>query len=101
VTDLEVRRPKFDVSGDVPWEWNPENSQFSFFMNATSMIAICFEQMIVAAVQEARPLLTDPGSGRGDGLPAAGGAAFQHPPQASDRIDQAVSRTAAHLRRRK
>lgn len=60
MTTLEVRRPKFDFTGDVPWEWNPQNPQFSFFMNATSMIAICFEQMIVAAVQEAKPLLTDP-----------------------------------------
>jgi predicted metal-dependent hydrolase len=60
MTALEVRRPKFDFSGDVPWEWNPDNPQFSFFMNATSIIAICFEQMIVAAVQEAKPLLTDP-----------------------------------------
>lgn len=60
MTALEVRRPKFDFTGDVPWEWNPANPQFSFFMNATSIIAICFEQMIVAAVQEAKPLLADP-----------------------------------------
>lgn len=60
MTALEVRRPKFDFTGDVPWEWNPANPQFSFFMNATSMIAICFEQMIVAAVQEAKPLIADP-----------------------------------------
>jgi predicted metal-dependent hydrolase len=59
MTALEVRRPKFDFTGDVPWEWNPDNPQFSFFMNATSIIAICFEQMIVAAVQEAKPLITD------------------------------------------
>jgi predicted metal-dependent hydrolase len=60
VTDLEVRRPKFDFTGDVSWEWNPQNPAFSFFMNATSIIAICFEQMIVAAVQEAKSLITDP-----------------------------------------
>ena len=60
MTALEVRRPKFDFTGEVPWEWNPDNPQFSFFMNATSIIAICFEQMIVAAVQEAKPLITDP-----------------------------------------
>ena len=30
---------------------------FSFLMNATSIIAIGFEQMIVAAVQEAKPLI--------------------------------------------
>ena len=59
MTDLEVRRPKFDFTKDVPWEWNPHNPAFSFFMNATSIIAICFEQMIVAAVQEAKPLITD------------------------------------------
>ena len=35
MTTLEVRRPKFDFTGDVPWEWNPANPQFSFFMNAT------------------------------------------------------------------
>src|ERR1700682_2889066 len=60
MTTLEVRRPKFDFTGDVPWEWNPANPQFSFFMNATSIIAICFEKMIVARVQEAKPLSTDP-----------------------------------------
>lgn len=58
--DLEVRRPRFDFSGDVPWRWNPQSPAFSFFMNATSIIAICFEQMIVAAVTEAKPLITDP-----------------------------------------
>ncbi|GLE54408.1 metal-dependent hydrolase [Mycobacterium montefiorense] len=59
MTDLEVRRPKFDFTGDVPWVWHPQNPAFSFFMNATSIIAICFEQMIVAAVQEAKPLMAD------------------------------------------
>jgi predicted metal-dependent hydrolase len=60
MTKLEVRRPKFSFPEDVPWEWNPHNPAFSFLMNATSIIAICFEQMIVAAVQEATPLITDP-----------------------------------------
>jgi predicted metal-dependent hydrolase len=60
VTELQVRRPKFDFTDDVPWAWHPQNPAFSFFMNATSIIAICFEQMIVAAVQEAKPLMSDP-----------------------------------------
>jgi predicted metal-dependent hydrolase len=60
VTDLELRRPRFDFTDDVPWNWNPENPAFSFAMNATSIIAIGFEQMIVAAVQEAKPLIVDP-----------------------------------------
>lgn len=60
MTSLQVRRPKFDFTEQVPWAWHPTNPQFSLFMNATSIIAICFEQMIVAAVQEAKPLITDP-----------------------------------------
>src|ERR1700753_1834475 len=60
MAELEVRRPKFDFAEDVAWEWNPENAAFSFFMNAPSIIAIGFEQMIVAAVQEAKPLIRDP-----------------------------------------
>jgi len=60
VTELQVRRPKFDFSDDVPFVWNPANPAFSFQMNATSMIAIGFEQMLVAAVQEAKPLMVDP-----------------------------------------
>ncbi len=60
MTKLHVRRPKFDFADDVPWIWHPQNPAFSFLMNATSIIAICFEQMIVAAVQEAKPRLTDP-----------------------------------------
>jgi predicted metal-dependent hydrolase len=59
MTDLGVRRPKFDFTDAVPWNWNPANPAFSLSMNATSMIAICFEQLLVAAVQEAKPLITD------------------------------------------
>lgn len=60
MTNLQVRRPKFIFTEDVAWEWNPHNPSFSFAMNATSIIAICFEQMIVAAVQDAKPLIGDP-----------------------------------------
>jgi predicted metal-dependent hydrolase len=59
MTQLQVRRPKFDFGDDVQFMWNPGNPAFSFSMNATSFIAICFEQMIVAAVQQAKPLITD------------------------------------------
>lgn len=59
MTDLVVRRPKFDFTEPVPWNWHPDNPAFSLSMNATSMIAICFEQLLVAAVQEAKPLITD------------------------------------------
>lgn len=60
MVDLVVRRPKFDFAAPVPWNWNPANPAFSLIMNATSMLAVAFEQMIVAAVTEAKPLITDP-----------------------------------------
>ena len=59
MTDLEVRRPKFDFTEPVPWNWHPDNPAVSLSMNATSMMAICFEQLLVAAVQEAKPLIAD------------------------------------------
>jgi predicted metal-dependent hydrolase len=61
MTHLQVRRPRFDFTDDVPFVWNPQNPAFSFNMNATSLIIIGFEQLIVSAVQEAKPLITDPG----------------------------------------
>lgn len=61
MTDLEVRRIRFDFDSDqVPFLWSPENPAFSFRINAISIIAICFEKMIVAAVREAMPLITEP-----------------------------------------
>lgn len=60
MTKLEVRRPRFDFTEDVPFVWNPDRPAFSFAMNATSILAIGFEQMIVAAVREAMPRIGDP-----------------------------------------
>ena len=57
MTDLEVRRPRFDFTGEIPWQWNPQSPAFSFFMNATSINAICFER-------------------DGESRPAVAGAAF-------------------------
>jgi len=59
MTHLQVRRPRFDFTEHVPFVWNPQNPAFSFSMNATSLIIIGFEQLIVSAVQEAKPLITD------------------------------------------
>lgn len=59
MTDLTVRRPRFDFTEDVPFVWNPDRPSFSFAMNATSILAIGFEQMIVAAVREAMPRIAD------------------------------------------
>ena len=59
MTDLEIRRIRFDLDGDVPFNWNAENPAFSTYMNMVSIMAICFEKMLVAAVREAMPLITD------------------------------------------
>ncbi|MFC8044094.1 metal-dependent hydrolase [Nocardia sp. NPDC057353] len=60
MTDLVIRRLPFDFEDDVPFDWNPQNPAFSTYMNMVSIIAICFEKMVVAAVREAMPLITDP-----------------------------------------
>ncbi|MFZ2239015.1 MAG: metal-dependent hydrolase [Gordonia amarae] len=56
---LEVRRIPFEFGDDVPFVWNPRNVAFSTFMNVVSVYAVAFEQMIVAAVREAIPLIDD------------------------------------------
>lgn len=60
MTDLQIRKIRFDFDGDVPFCWNPTNPTFSLQMNATSMIAIAFERFIVSAVTELLPTITDP-----------------------------------------
>lgn len=60
MSNLEIRKLRFDFDDDeVPFNWNPDNPAFSTYMNIVSIIAICFEKMIVAAVKEAMPLITD------------------------------------------
>jgi predicted metal-dependent hydrolase len=59
MTDLEIRRIRFDLDGDVPFNWNASNPAFSTYMNMVSIMAICFEKMLVAAVREVMPLITD------------------------------------------
>ncbi len=59
MTDLEIRKVRFDLDGDVPFLWNPANPTFSVFTNVLSIIAIVFEKFIVAATREAIPLITD------------------------------------------
>ena len=60
MTTLQVRRVTFDLDGDIPFLWNPSNPAFSIQLNAVSVIAVCFEKFIVAAVREALPQITDP-----------------------------------------
>lgn len=59
MTDLEIRRIRFDLDGEVPFNWNADNPAFSTYMNMVSIMAICFEKMLVSAVREAMPRITD------------------------------------------
>lgn len=60
MTDLQVRKMRFDFSDhDVPFCWNESNPAFSCAANALSFLAIGFEKMIVSAISEAMPLITD------------------------------------------
>ncbi|OBI40738.1 metal-dependent hydrolase [Mycobacterium colombiense] len=59
MTDLEIRRIRFDLDGEVPFNWNAHNPAFSTYMNMVSIMAICFEKMLVSAVREAMPRITD------------------------------------------
>ncbi|CAJ1505021.1 metal-dependent hydrolase [[Mycobacterium] kokjensenii] len=60
MTSLEIRRLRFDLDGDIPFIWNPDNPTFSVFTNAVSVIAVVFEKLIVATTREAIPLIDDP-----------------------------------------
>lgn len=61
MTDLLVRKIRFGFSEpDVPFVWNEDNPAFSSAANALSFLAIGFEKMIVAAIGEALPLISDP-----------------------------------------
>ena len=42
MTDLQIRRIRFDFDDAVPFNWNPANPAFSTYMNMVSIMAICF-----------------------------------------------------------
>ncbi|MEB4207732.1 metal-dependent hydrolase [Mycobacterium sp. 94-17] len=61
MTDLKVRRVRFDLAGDdIPFLWQPERPSFSVVTNYMSFLAPGFEKLIVDATREAIPLMTDP-----------------------------------------
>lgn len=61
MTDLHPRKMDFGFEdADVPFVWNPENPAWSSMSNAVSFLAIGFEKMIVKAIIQSKPLMTDP-----------------------------------------
>ncbi|MDX1887130.1 metal-dependent hydrolase [Mycolicibacterium sp. 120270] len=61
MTNLQVRRVRFDLAGDdVPFNWNPQRPAFAMQCNLITFFAPGFEKMIVDATREAIPLMRDP-----------------------------------------
>jgi len=61
MTDLQVRRVRFDFAGDdVPFHWQPQRPAFGMQCNVISFFAPGFEKFIVDATREAIPLMRNP-----------------------------------------
>lgn len=61
MTDLQVRRVRFDLAGDdVPFNWHPQRPAFAMQCNLITFFAPGFEKFIVDATREAIPLMRDP-----------------------------------------
>ncbi|CAM3391020.1 metal-dependent hydrolase [Mycobacterium intermedium] len=61
MTDLQVRRVRFDFSrDDVPFNWQPERPAFGMLCNLISLFAPGFEKFIVDGTREAIPLMRRP-----------------------------------------
>jgi predicted metal-dependent hydrolase len=53
MTDLVVRKIRWDFDATVPFMWQPANPHFGLFCNAFTFIAVPFERYIVAVVRKA------------------------------------------------
>ncbi|BBZ44053.1 metal-dependent hydrolase [Mycobacterium parmense] len=61
MTNLQVRRVRFDLGGDdVPFNWHPQRPAFAMQCNLITFFAPGFEKLIVDATREAIPLMRDP-----------------------------------------
>ena len=61
MTDLQVRRIRFDFAGaDVPFNWQPERPAFGMLCNMISFFAPGVEKFVVDATREGIPLIRDP-----------------------------------------
>ncbi len=60
MTELTVRRPKFQIDATVPFQWQPANPSFGLFGNTFTFLVIAFERYIISAIRQAIPRMTDP-----------------------------------------
>ena len=82
MSDLKVRRVRFDLAGDdIPFNWHPQRPAFAMQCNVVSFFAPGFEKLIVQSTREALPLMRDP----------------EMVDEATDYIKQEGQHTAAHL----
>lgn len=82
MSDLKVRRVKFDLAGDdIPFNWHPQRPAFAMQCNVVSFFAPGFEKLIVQSTREALPLMRDP----------------EMVDEATDYIKQEGQHKAAHL----
>ena len=60
MSDLQVRKVRFDFDGDdIPFLWQPERPSFAMQCNMVSFFAPGFERFIVQATKQAIPLMRD------------------------------------------
>ncbi|QZA09646.1 metal-dependent hydrolase [Mycolicibacter heraklionensis] len=55
MTDLVVRKIRWDFDATVPFLWQPANPNFGMFCNAFTFIAVPFERYLIKALRQAQP----------------------------------------------
>lgn len=60
MTDLVVRKIRWEFDDDVPFLWQPNNPSFSMFCNVFTFIAVPFERYIIKALRPVQDTFADP-----------------------------------------
>jgi predicted metal-dependent hydrolase len=59
MTDLVIRKIRWEFDESVPFLWQPKNPNFSMFCNAFTFIAVPFEKYIIGALRKAQTRLDE------------------------------------------
>ena len=86
MTDLVVRKIRWEFDDTVPFMWQPTNPNFGIFCNVFTFIAVPFERYIIKALRQAQDRFDEVARDRrrGGRLPAPRGSARRRAPQAHD-----------------
>ncbi|CAJ1584549.1 metal-dependent hydrolase [[Mycobacterium] wendilense] len=60
MTDLVVRKIRWEFDGTVPFLWQPANPNFALFCNAFTFVAVPFERYIIKALRPVQDRFEDP-----------------------------------------